>query len=222
MQRLLESFCLPLLSLALLTLSACDSTSDDSLATFSVSLEGSGSGVIETQSIVLGLDIECRLTDGEVSGVCQDDFAVPEDDGFVRVRATLNPAMSLNWGSPCQLADGAVCDVSYEGGTPADIEVRASFDVKTDRVLMDPPNAVITIPGDEGAVVISARAIDEDGDDVAGITYTFQVDRTDVVSMTPQSANSVRISGIADGQALITATAQGVAGITHVDVRLSN
>jgi hypothetical protein len=211
-----------LFCLALFALSACDSTSEDLTATFSASLEGSGSGTIETQSVTLGLEIECRITDGQVTGTCEDEFLAPEADGFVQVQATLGSATNLNWGTPCQQAQGTLCDIPYDGGTATDIEVRASFDAKTRRVVMNPPDALISIPGDDGAVVISAWAVDMNGENVAGVTYSFEVDRPDIAGISVNSPNSVRVTGIADGQALVTATAQGVSGTAAVVVNLSN
>ena len=222
-QRVVESRPAVLLfGLLMLSIPACDSTSEDSQVTFAVTLEGSGSGRVEARSISLGLDINCRITNGEVTGVCEDTFIPPDNDGFIRVQATPAPAMDFEWGPQCSVTLGTVCDVRFEVDGPPEFGVRATFDVQTDRVVMEPPNAAITVPGEEGAVTVSARAVDENGNEVAGVAYTFEVDRTDVVSMTAQSASSVRITALADGQAIVTATAQGVSGTSAIDVMLAN
>ena len=52
--------------------------------------------------------------------------------------------------------------------------------------------------------------------------WRVAVDRPDVVSMIPQSPESVKIIAIASGQAVVSATVQGVVGKTGIDVTLSD
>jgi len=224
MGRFLTSrFVIPTLMLASLAFSGCDSSSDSAEIRVAVIIEGSGTGRIESRSLFI--EIKCRIEDGEVQvpDDCEDVFAAPDGQGTLKLAAVPSPTTNFSWGSPCRSAEGGVCEIEFDAGILNDIEIRAFFDARTRRIVMTPSSAAMTVPGDEGAIIVAAQAIDENDAEVIGVVYTWEVDRPDVVAIAPQNdPRRIKVTALADGQAVISATAQGTVGKSAVDVKLGN
>ena len=204
--------------LALLTISACDSSDDESNeVTVEVAIDGEGSGRIQSRSSFI--EIDCRIADSEVTGQCDDIFIDTDGQGVVRLQATPDLNSDFSWGTPCQ-GEPNLCEIPFDTEIDNSIEVAGTFEPKTVNVIMEPPSA--NIISAEQVILITATAVDERGGPVAGVIYEWVVDRPEILSMVPESAQSVRVSALGSGQAIVSATVQGVVGRTPVDIRLPN
>ena len=210
------------LTLAALSVTGCDSNDGPLEMTMRVDLSGDGSGRIESSTTGIDLILDCRILEGEVSGTCEDTFFPPEGPGIIVVRGIPGTAMDFSWESGCTDINGANCTIQYTAGDGVVLSATTTIDVKTERIVMTPPSAAMTQSGAANAVVISAQAVDEDGNNVPGVLYTFAVDNPNIVSMSQSDAQSVTVEALADGQALITASVQGKTGTAAVDVKLTN
>lgn len=165
----------------------------------------------------------CRVDDGEVTGDCEGVFVAPDGRGTLRLAATPSITTDFSWGSPCREANGALCDIEFDAGILNDIQIQTFFDAKTQRVVMTPSSAAMTVPGDEGAIIVAAQAVDKNGAEVIGVVYTWEVDRPDIVAISPENdPRRIKVTALADGQAVVSATAQGSVGKIAIDIKLGN
>ena len=202
------------------TLPACDSAQSSQEITLTINMVGDGSGQVESRTI--GIGINCRINDGQVTGDCERTFIEADGEGVVRLIASPERTTNFSWSGACSGSDGTDCEVAIDQDTESPIVVEANFDAKTDRVVMNPPSIAITTAGPDGAVTILATALDEDGDEVPGVVYLWDVDDPSVLSVAPSvDPRQVVVTALADGSAIVTATVQQVVGTTAVDVKLA-
>jgi len=198
----------------------CDSSDDTSDITINVEIQGTGSGGI--QATTLGLDIECNVNDGIVTGTCSTSLQ-ESGGGTLRLEATPDAVTNFSWGGDCIGTATRVCELSFRPGEDAVFDVVGRFAAKTASIVISPRPITMTVAGEEGEVVAQAQALDEDGAEVFGVSFVWTNDAPDVVTVTPLPANrQATIVALKSGSAIVSATAQGVTGQAQVDVKIAN
>lgn len=200
------------------TLPACDSSSDLSDISINVSLEGSGSGTIEAQTI--GVHVDCKVNQGVISGTCSDSFQDTEA-GTIELKAATDLATDFSWGGDCLIAQGPLCELSYTKGNDAAFEVVGRFDSKVVRVVVTPNPVRMTAAGEE--VVARARALDKNGAEVLGVSYVWATSDSGVVTVNPTTdSRQATLTAVSEGSALVSATAHGLTGQAQVDIAIQD
>jgi len=163
------------------------------------------------------------VDEGEVSDACEIVFVSDDGTGTVRLVATPEINTNFSWGSPCVNAVGSNCDVEFDVDAQNDIKVQALFEARTVEVVMIPPTAAITAPGDDGAIFVAAQAVDENGGAVLGVVYTWEVDSPGIVDVVPQSdPRRILVRALTEGVVIISATAQGEVGTTGIEIEYTD
>lgn len=203
-----------------IALPGCDGTDDTSDININVEIEGSGSGRVEARS--LGVDIECNVTNGTVTGTCSTSLQ-ESGGGALSLEAFPDAVTNFSWGGDCRQATGRVCELSFLRGEDVVFDVVGRFQAKTASVVISPKPVTITALGDDGVVVAQAQALDDGGAEVFGVSFVWTVDPADVVTVTPlTNSRQATIVALKSGSAIVSATAQGVTGQTQVDVHIAN
>ena len=212
----------PILILASLTFTACDSSSGENELRVAILITGNGSGSVSSRHPA-NISIDCRVENGIVEGTCEDTFIPDEDRGTIRLDVSPSPSTDFEWGRPCGQSETGSCEIPYVSGELSEIEVQTFFEAKTKEIVMSKTASTITMPGEDGAIFVTAQAVNEDGNEVLGVVYTWEVDRPDVVNILPQpDPRRVMVTANINGVATISATAQGIVGKTAIEVEFSN
>lgn len=211
---------LGLLLVSCLTITSCDNLGDVSDITINVTINGTGSGDIEAKTI--GVNIDCRVQEGTISGSCNTSFT-DRNGGVIRLEATPDAITNFTWGGDCRREATRQCELTFAEGEDVIFDVVGTFEAKTVSVIITPKPITMTVAGAEGAVVAQAQALDENGAEVFGVSYTWSTTDASVVTVTPEANNrSATLVALKNGSAIINATAQGVTGAAQVDVSLTN
>ena len=198
----------------------CDGSDDTSDITINVEIQGTGSGRVQGRT--LGLDIECNVNEGAVTGTCSTSLQ-ESGAGTLRIEATPDAVTNFSWGGDCIGTTTRVCELSFGTGEDVVFDVVGRFAAKTASIVVSPKPITMTVAGPQGEVVAQAQALDEDGAEVFGVSFVWTNDAPDVVTVTPLPANrQATIVALKSGSAIVSATTQGVTGQTQVYVSLSN
>lgn len=211
---------LSLLLVSCLAITSCDNLGDVSDITINVTINGTGSGDIEAKTI--GVNIDCRVQEGAVSGSCNTSFT-DRNGGVIRLEATPDAVTDFTWGGDCRREASRQCELTFGEGEDAIFDVVGTFEAKTKSVIITPKPITMTVAGAEGTVVVQAQALDENGAEVFGVSYTWASSDASVVTVTPQANNrAAALVALKNGSAIISATTQGLTGAAQVDVSLTN
>ncbi len=214
-------FVVPAVVLVAMLFPACDSSSDSNEVRVAVIMSGSGSGSVESSPPFVG--INCRTNNGEVSDQCEIVFVAEEGRGTISLVAAPEINTNFSWGSPCSKAEGSVCNIEFDVDSKNDIEVQALFEARTVEVVMIPPTAAITAPGDDGAIFVAAQAVDDNGAAVLGVVYVWEVDSPGIVDVVPQAdPRRVLVRALTEGVVIISTSAQGVVGKTAIEIEYTD
>lgn len=201
-----------------LFLPACDGTDDVSDVTINVAIEGNGTGRVEARTV--GVNVRCNVSNGTVSGTCSSSYQ-DEGGGILRLEGVPDVVSNFTWGGDCRRATTRLCELSFESGQDIVFDVIGRFAAKTENVIVTPKPITMTTLGQE--VVASAQALDENGAEVFGVTYTWTTSNDQVVTVSPlPNTRQANLVSVSNGSAVISATAQGITGQTQVDVRITN
>ena len=215
-----RSFLFSLVAGLVMLVSACDTTEDSFDVTIRIDVDGRGSGIITSRTT--GVFIECIVTDGEVSGECEDVWTGLPGPALIRMQAIPGLASKLTWGSPCRDQAGALCEFEFEVGALSTVEFNATFNARTVAVQMTPQSVEINMAGEIGATIVTAQAVDEIGAPVLAATYDWVVGDSTVATITVGiDPRSVTVTGLKTGATSVIATVQGIVGRVGVEVELS-